>query len=92
MTETKHPCAGLTKRAREVFEQIAIGNDGGHHPQLIASLLRAGLIEQHDDVVPSGLRGVSMTIHRYSVPLPVHLDWCLWCGENVTDADIEECC
>jgi hypothetical protein len=92
MNKAQHPCAGLTKRAREVFEQIAIESDGGHNPQIVASLLRAGVIEQHDDVVPSGFRGVPMTIHRYTVPLSVHLNWCLWCGENVTDADIEECC
>ena len=39
MTSTKaahqpHPCAGWSKRAHEVFEQIAIGNDlAGHHPR-----------------------------------------------------------
>jgi hypothetical protein len=92
MTKTQHPCAGLTKRAREVFEQIAIGNDGAHHPQVIAKLLRAGLIEQHDEQVPSGIRGLSMTVHRYGVPLLVHMQWCAWCDENVTQADIEGCC
>jgi hypothetical protein len=92
MTRAQHPCAGLTKRPRDVFEQIAIGNDGGHHPKALGALLGRGLIERHGEEVASGFRGVSMTIDRYTVPLPVHLDWCLWCGENVTDADIEECC
>jgi hypothetical protein len=91
MTKAGHPCAGMSKRAREVFEQIAIGNDGFHHPKVIASLLRFGLIERHGVETESGIRGIKMTIDRYTVPLLVHMEWCAWCGENVSDEEIERC-
>ncbi|MBA4267848.1 MAG: hypothetical protein C0447_00260 [Methylobacterium sp.] len=89
MTKADHPCAGMTKRAREIFEQIAIGNDGGHHPRVIEALCRRGLIERHGVDVASGIPGVKLTVDRYAVPLIVHMAWCAWCGENVSDADIE---
>ena len=91
MTSTKaarqpHPCAGLSKRAHEVFEQIAIGNDlAGHHPRVLEALVSRGLEE-----VPGPFRGTTMTINRYDVPLRVHAEWCSWCDENVTDEMIAE--
>lgn len=90
MTSTKaahqpHPCAGLSKRAHEVFEQVAIGNDLGHHPRILETLTSRGLIERRDEEVAGPFRGTTMTINRYAVPLIVHAEWCSWCNENVTD-------
>lgn len=91
MTSTKavrqpHPCAGLSKRPHEVFEQIAIGNDlAGHHPRILETLVSSGLIERRAERVPGPFPGTAMTINRYDVPPPVHMAWCSWCNENVTD-------
>ncbi|MBN9453844.1 MAG: hypothetical protein J0I42_18045 [Bosea sp.] len=90
MTSTKaarqpHPCAGLSKRALEAFEQIAIGNDLGHHPRTLETLVSRGLIERRQEQVPGPFRGTSMTVDRYDVPLAVHANWCSWCAENVSD-------
>ena len=89
MTSTKaapepHPCAGLSKRALEVFEQIAIGNDLGHHPRTLASLVARGLIETRPEEMPGPFPGTTMTVDRYDVPLAVHAAWCSWCAENVS--------
>jgi hypothetical protein len=96
MTSTKaarqpHPCAGLSKRAHEVFEQIAIGNDlAGHHPRVLEALASRRLIERRPEEVPGPFRGTTMTINRYDVLLAVHAEWCAWCDENVTDEMIAE--
>lgn len=96
MTSTKaahqpHPCAGLSKRAHEVFEQIAIGHDlAGHHPRILETLVLRGLIERRAEEVAGPFRGTTMTINRYDVPLTVHAAWCSWCGENVTDEMVAE--
>lgn len=81
-----HPCAGLSKRAHEVFEQIAIGNDlAGHHPRILETLVSSGLIERRAEQMPGPFPGTTMTVNRYDVPLIVHAEWCSWCNENVTD-------
>lgn len=85
-----HPCKGMTRAQRDTFEQIAIGNDGGHHPRVLKALVEAGLIYRYEEpgLVP-GLPGATISIHRYAVPGPVHFDWCQWCAENVSDDMLE---
>lgn len=86
-----HPCAGLSKRAHEVFEQIAIGNDlAGHHPRILETLVSRGLIERRDEEVAGPFRGTTMIVNRFDVPLSVHAQWCSWCDENMTDEMIAE--
>ena len=65
-----HPCAGLSKRAHEVFEQIAIGNDlAGHHPRILETLVSRGLVERRAEQMPGPFPGTTMTVNRYAVPL-----------------------
>lgn len=81
-----HPCAGLSKPAHEVFEQIAIGDDlAGHHPRILETLVSRGLIERRAEQVPGPFRGTTMSVNRYDVPLAVHMALCSWCNENVPD-------
>lgn len=73
----------LPKTQADVFEQIAVNNDGGHHPKTVASLLKKGLI----GVTRECLRGSpSVVIERYFVPTPIHIEWCNWCSDQ-PDAD-----
>lgn len=87
---TPHPCKGRTRAQRNAFEQIAIGNDGWHHPRVLAALVAAGLIHryEHTENMPE-LPGATLTTYRYSVPLDVHMQWCAWCSENVSDEMLE---
>lgn len=70
----------------KVFESIAIGQDGGHHPRTLEALERKGLIEKYEQ----SIRGVGdtvvdripMVIYRYRVPIYIHIEWCRWCAEN----------
>ena len=79
---TQHPAANCTKRQREVFEQIGIGQDAGHHPATLAALERKGLIASKTEIDRQGYPPV--TIKRYHVPLLLHMQWCAWCAENTT--------
>lgn len=80
---TRHPCHGRSNRSREVFEHIAIGNDGGHHPVTLNALVAAKSINRYWQ------KHGRLNIKRYCVPLNVHMQWCEWCDENVTDDEIE---
>lgn len=68
----------LNNNQSSVFEQVAIGRDGGHNYATIKALLRKGLIERLGElqVTQSGL---TVEVARYQVPLPVHLEWGEWC-------------
>lgn len=67
---------GLTNRQAEVFEAIAINRDSRHSSRTLGKLLQSGLIEQYPQ------RDGIVMIHRYRVPVSVHIEWCQWCSEN----------
>ena len=73
---TEHPAKDCTADEIAVFEQIGIGHDLGHHSKIINTLLRKELIERH--------------LSGYEMPIPIHMQWCAWCSENVTDEELEE--
>jgi hypothetical protein len=77
---------GLPKRQAEVFEQIAINLDGGHHPATLAALVKKGYIEEYTEVVKdSMIFWCNFRVTRYRVPIGVHIRWCEWCAENYTE-------
>ena len=80
---TQHPCHGRSKQQIAAFERIAVGNDTYLHPATVGALVNAGLVEltwEKDGIY---------SFKRYHVPTDVHMQWCAWCDENVTDAEIE---
>jgi hypothetical protein len=87
---TAHPCARLGPIATGVFERIAVGQSPLASQRSIAMLLKRGLIEQvrvrRIGRDPLG----AIEIPEYEVPLPIHMQWCKWCDENVTDAEIAQ--
>lgn len=90
MKATKHPCDGLTKAQREAFESIAVGQCLGFHFTTYQKLLAKRLIERlPDKVVGKDIFG-PIRLPDYQVPLPVHIQWCQWCDENVTDEMMDE--
>lgn len=77
----------LTEKERKVLGLIAINQDGGHSPVILIKLLKLGLIESHRDPFLTrrfGLRNVN----RYRMPMPIHLNWCEWCSENITEEEM----
>lgn len=70
---------GLTKAQRRSLGCIAIGEDGGHSARTLKALVDIGAIVRIDE--PHGF----VKIHRYGVPLPVHMAWAQWCADNCDD-------
>lgn len=68
----------LTRPQREVLDQIAVGQDGGHHPRVLAVLEAKGLIVGYDTV--EGHPPLHVT--RWEVPLSVHIQWAEWCAQQ----------
>ena len=78
-----HPAvsAKCTKAQIKAFELIAVNQTKGHHPKVIKALSEKGLIAF---TIHSG----SGRLGRFSwkepfVPIPIHMQWCEWCAENV---------
>lgn len=69
----------LTERQRFILGQIAIGFDGGHHPQMLRFLAERGLIVGRT-VRMGGTPAVDVT--RWEVPLDVHIQWAAWCAQQ----------
>ncbi|MEM1344785.1 MAG: hypothetical protein AAGI34_09430 [Pseudomonadota bacterium] len=76
---TKHPApAGAQRRA---FEQIATGNSSPIMAKTTQdALLRKGLIVELSPLVLPGV--IPVTIRRFEVPVPIHMQWCEWCAER----------
>ncbi len=73
---TEHPAKDCTAAEIAIFEQIAIGQDRGHLLTSVARLVAMGLVV--------ACRG------GWEVPIPIHVQWCSWCSENITDEQLEE--
>lgn len=78
---TDHPCKGLTKSQREAFERVAIGQHPACQWPTIDALLEAGVIERGQDDTRRDAMGI-YHIPSFFVPLPIHAQWCKWCGEQ----------
>jgi hypothetical protein len=70
----------LTKAQLRVFEQIATGSDTGH-PQRTLDSLEARSYIQSEFQQLVGFPPVA--VRKYSVPIPVHIEWCQWCSEQL---------
>lgn len=73
----------LSEQQLNVFEQIAINNDGGHSFVTIYSLLRLGFIESY--LINDG----PYAFAKYRVPLNVHIQWCEWVSKSSDGADVD---
>jgi hypothetical protein len=81
----RHPCAGRSKSAVEVFEAIAIGQDPPQRLNTIKALLKAGLIIKiGSKEVGSDMFG-PIRVPVYGIPIDTHSQWCKWCAENDPD-------
>ncbi len=78
---TDHPCKGMTKPQREAFERIAVNMFPLCRSKTLDALLKAGVIELGEpETYRDGLG--SYQVPTYSVPLPIHMQWCEWCSEQ----------
>lgn len=71
-----------------VFERIAAGLSYVHggKKNTIEALLSRGLIEKVGEVTVGSYKYGSEVVTIYSVPTPIHIQWCKWCSENCDDA------
>ena len=77
--------AALTPRQREVFEQVAIGQDAGHPKRVLEALAKRGLVVSYVGMVGVGQFVVEVT--RWEVPIDVHIQWCEWCATQPGDTE-----
>jgi hypothetical protein len=77
---------GLPFAQAEVFEQICVNLDTGHNARTLAALVKKGLITERIQRL-SGSPPVD--IKRYSVPLPIHMEWCEWCSTLLSAEDVD---
>ncbi len=84
----------LTKKQQDVLGYIAINQDEGHDPKTTAALEELGLIEGYEEEIfgkgDSPIDRMPMVVRRFAVPLPIHMAWCFWCSENISDEDEDE--
>ncbi len=78
----------LPAKQAAAFEQIATGNDRGHHPATLRALVNKGYISEWAQTIGRDGFG-DITVMRYEVPIPVHIRWCEWCSENYADDEID---
>lgn len=71
--------AALTPRQRDVLGLIAINEDGGHHPAVLAALATRGLIVPYREVLPGQ---PPVEVVRWTVPIHIHIQWCEWCSQQ----------
>ncbi len=72
----------LTKKQREVFDQICIGNDANHSIITLSSLVKEGLIERYLQATPYS----NFVVDRYTFAnYGVHMAWCEVCAEENPD-------
>lgn len=76
MTDYKALIKSLTKKQREVFDQICIGNDADHPKFALFCLVKRGLIQEYYET-----EGV-LTVFHYRVSFAVHIAWCELCAEE----------
>jgi hypothetical protein len=74
----------LTEAQRHVLGCCAVQQDGGHHPRTLAKLVEFGMLEVREVLVGYP----PMTTKRHDVPLYVHMLWCEWCSDNVTEEEM----
>jgi hypothetical protein len=75
--------AALTPRQRDVLGQIAVGQDSGHHPAVLAALEARGLIVGYRETLPGRF---PVEIVRWEVPVHIHIQWCEWCSQQPGEA------
>ena len=93
MTKILHPAkaAKCSKRQIEAFEQIGAGvsSPSGYAASVFESLLAKGLIEICGVKTLGRDYFGKIQIPEFQQPLPVHMQWCQWCSENLTEEDLE---
>jgi hypothetical protein len=75
MTDYKALIKSLTKKQREVLDQICCDNDSCHPLSTLNSLIKKGLIERY----------TVKWIYHYRVSFAAHIAWCELCAEENPD-------
>ena len=83
----EHPCKGMTKAQIAAFERIAINQPHDATHKTLIALRQRGVIDYEDQVVGRDALG-KIVVPRWFVPLPVHAQWCEWCGKHSADGEI----
>lgn len=71
---------GLTEAQERVLGLIAMGMDGLHHRGTTRALEKRGLIVSR--IEETATRIGLVRVRRWSVPLPIHMEWCEWCATD----------
>lgn len=72
----------MSKAQVQAFELIAVNQKPSCRQETLNALRRKGLIALGMPEKRKDLMG-AYEIPSYYVPLPIHMQWCEWCHENV---------
>ena len=87
MAKIYPPMKGLSPKVRDAFESATVNDFRLGSIAIMAKLVERGLIAVSYESRKDSLGEYSIPI--YSVPIPVHADWCRWCAENVIDDEFD---
>ena len=83
-TKEKTKIRKLSKKARQVLDQVCINDDAGHDSRTLTNLVSKGLLRCYNQPFLGGV------IFRYEVAsVSVHIAWCEVCSEENPDELLE---
>ena len=90
---TRHPAKvkKCTPHQIAIFEQIGAGIacPPSAMSRTFKALERKGLIQRTPDKVLGADGFGAISIPQYQQPILVHMQWCAWCSENISDEELE---
>lgn len=72
---------GLTKAQEEAFERIACSMEPQCSPRTLQALMGKELVIRTE--TPEATAVGTFFRYGYEVPIPVHMEWCSWCMDQV---------
>lgn len=72
----------LSPAQQRVAGNVALNQDQGHSPRVLARLVELGVIEACEERLGGH---PPLIVTRYRMPLGVHVAWCAWCSRQYPD-------
>jgi hypothetical protein len=76
--------ATLTPAQQRAAGNVAINQDLGENPRVLARLEELGVLTSYDE---SQGGHPPLVVKRYAMPIPVHMAWCEWCARQPESED-----
>lgn len=74
--------AALTPAQQRAAGNVAINQDLGENPRVLAALETLGVLTSYEENQGGN---PPLVVKRYAMPVRVHLAWCDWCSRTVQE-------